>query len=206
MADTDLSLVNAALTRTGNEPISALDGNDSATAIIANENYELLVKAELARSRFKLPSKFTQLSLINETEMGEPPEPWQYGYTLPTDLVKLRTITVSGVPIPFIQVGRIIFCDYDNTNEVIAHYLWRIPESWFAPEFALGITFRMEAVFLRAFEQHKEAAERDDAAYEQLLFAASSDAQSQAPTDPVTSPALSARTGSGPTALSVRRG
>ena len=206
MADTDLTLINAALTRSGNNPISALDGNDSVAAIVANQNYELVVKAELARSRFKLPSKFQQLSLIDEDELGEPPAPWQYGYTLPSDLVKLRTIKVNGAPIAFAQMGRIIYCDYDNTNPVIAEYLWRIPESWFAPEFALGIILRMEAVFRRAIsEQHAEADERDAAADDQLRFAATSDAQAQTPQDPVLAPTLNARTGVVSSTLRARR-
>jgi hypothetical protein len=208
MADVDLSLVNAALTRTGNDTIASLD-DGSVPATVAGENYEQVVKSELARSRFKLPSKFTQLSLIDEDEQGSPPEPWTYGYTLPTDLVKLRTIKVSGTPIPYEQVGRIVFCDFGSDDEVIAHYLWRPPESWFAPEFSEGIIRRMEAIFLRALgERYDEAALRDKAADEQFAFARASDSQAQTPTDPMVSPALRARNGvvpSSPT-LRARRG
>jgi len=207
MADTDLSLINAALTRTGNSPIATIEGNDHISAIIANENYELVVKSELARSRFKLPSKFIQLSLIDEDEMGEPPEPWTYGYTLPSDLVKLRTITVAGTPIPFVQMGRIIFCDYDSSNVVVAHYMWRPPESWFSPEFAEGITRRMEALFLRGIgERYDEAEARDAAADDQLRFAASSDSQAESPRDPFGSPVLAARAGASSASLRARRG
>jgi len=195
MPDIDLSLINGALTRTGNEPIADLE-DGSVAGKIANENYEQVVLSELARSRFKLPSKTQQLSLIDEDEMGEPPEPWAYGYTLPTDLIKLRTIKVSGNPIPYEQMGRIVFCDFDSSDEVIAHYLWRPPESWFAPEFAEGVIRRMEAIFLRGIgERHDEAMARDKAADEQLAFARSSDSQAQTPQEPVSSPALRARGG-----------
>lgn len=207
MADLDLSLVNSALTRTGNNPITALD-DGTVAATITSENYEQVVKSELARSRFKLPSKFEQLNLIDEDEQGVPPEPWLYGYTLPTDLVKLRTIRVSGSPIPYIQTGRIIFCDFDSSVEVMADYLWRPPESWFAPEFAEGVIRRMEAIFLRAIgERHDEAMARDKAADEQFAFARSSDAQAQTPQEPITSPVLRARSGepASPT-LRARRG
>ena len=195
MPDLDLSLINAALTRIGNAPITALDDGTSA-ATIADENYEQVVLSELARSRFKLPSKIQQLSLIDEDEQGTPPEPWTFGYTLPTDLVKLRTVKVAGEPIPYEQMGRIIFCDFDSSSEVIAHYLWRPPESWFAPEFAEGIIRRMEAIFLRGIgERHGEAAARDKAADDQFAFARSSDSQAQTPQEPVGSPALRARRG-----------
>lgn len=206
MSDIDLGLINAALTRTGNEPITALDGS-SVGAIVAEQNYETIIAAELARSRFKLPSKVQQLSLIDEDEMGEPPEPWQYGYTLPSDLVKMRTIMVSGRAIPFEQVGRIIFCDFGSDNTVIAKYLWRPPESWFAPEFSEGIVRRLEATFLRAIgERYDEAEARDSAAEEQFKFARSSDSAGQTPQDPVLTPTLNARNGTPSATLRARRG
>lgn len=207
MADTDLSLINAALTRTGNSPISAIDGNDSVAAIVTNQNYEVVVRAELVRSRLKLPTKFQQLSLIDEDEMGSPPAPWTYGYSLPSDLVKLHTIKVAGEPIPYVQMGRVIFCDFDSSQEVMVFYSWRIPESWFAPEFAEGVVRRMEAIYLRSIgERYDEAAERDAAADDQLRFAASSDSQAQTPRDPVGSPVLNARAGAVSSTLRARRG
>lgn len=205
MSNADLSLLNAALTRTGSEPISSLtDG--SAAAQIANASYEAVVLAELARSRFKLPTKFEQLSLIDEDEQGAPPDEWEYGYTLPTDLVKIRTLKVDGEPIPYEQMGRIVFCNYGSDSEVICHYLWRLPESWFAPEFAEGIIRRMEAIFLRGIgERFDEAQARDAAADEQLAFARSSDSQGQTPQDPVRSPTLNARGGYVSATLRARR-
>lgn len=206
MADSDLSLINAALTRTGNEPIASLD-EGSVGATLANESYEILIAAELARSRFKLPSKVQQLSLIDEDEMGEPPEPWSYGYTLPTDLVKLRTVTVNGYPINYEQMGRVVFCDQDSSADVVAKYLWRPPESWFAPEFAEGIVQRLEAIFLRGIgERYDEAEARDKSAREQLGFARSSDSQAQSARDPVVAATLNARLGVTSTTLRARRG
>lgn len=205
MADLDLSLVNAALTRTGNDPISSLtDG--TVAAQITNANYEIVVKAMLATSRFKLPTKFEQLSLIDEDEMGAPPEPWLYGYVLPTDLVKMRTVKVDGVPITFEQSGRLIFCNYDSSNVVIAHYGWRIPESWFAPEFAEAVVQSMEAIFLRGIgERFDEGEARDRSAKDQLKFARSSDSQAQTPVDPILTPTLTARSGGVSATLRARR-
>jgi hypothetical protein len=205
MSDIDLSLINAALTRTGNEPISSLtDG--SAAAQIANANYEKVVLSELSRSRFKLPTKFEQLSLIDEAEEGEPPTEWEFGYSLPTDLVKIRTLKVDGEPINYEQLGRIVFCNYGSSDEVMCHYLWRLPEAWFAPEFAEGIIRRMEAIFLRGIgERYDEAQARDAAADEQLAFARSSDSQGQTPRDPVLTPTLNARAGGVSATLRARR-
>ncbi len=204
MANVDLSLINAALTRTGNDPISSLDDGSVASKITL-ENYEFVVRAELARSRFKLPTKIQQLSLINSLEEGLTPEPWEFAYTLPTDLIKLRTVMVDGVPIAYEQMGKMILCNVDQTQTVIAKYLWRIPESWFAPEFAEGIIRTMEAIFLRGIgERYAEATDRDDAAKAQLATARSSDAQAQTPQEPVSSPALRARTGTATSSGSLK--
>jgi hypothetical protein len=205
MSNIDLSLINAALTRTGNDPISSLT-EGVAAAQIASASYEPVILAELARSRFKLPTKFEQLSLIDEDEQGEPPAEWEFGYTLPTDLVKIRTLKVDGEPIPYEQMGRIVFCNVGSDSEVMCHYLWRLPESWFAPEFAEGIIRRMEAIFLRGIgERYDEAQARDAAADEQLAFARSSDSQGQTPRDPVGSPTLNARGGYVSATLRARR-
>ena len=205
MSDTELCFINAALTRTGNEPLASLE-DGSAAATIATENYEKVILSELARSRFKLPSKVAQLSLIDEDEMGEPPEPWLYGYTLPTDIVKIRTVMVAGASIPYEQLGRVVFCNQDGSSEVVAKYLWRPPESWFAPEFSEGIIRRLEAIFLRGLgERYEEAEARDKAADQQFAFARSSDAQAQTPTDPVISTTLRARAGQVSSTLRARR-
>jgi hypothetical protein len=207
MNSEDLSLVNAALTRTGDDPISSFTDADRIAATIADLNYEFIVKSELARSRMKLPTKTQQLSLIDADEMGDPPAPWLYAYTLPTDLVVLHTIKVFGMPVKYEQAGKIIFCDQDETVEVVAHYSWRIPADWFSPEFAEGIIRRMEAVFCRGVgERHKEAAARDAAADEIFAQARTRDAQSQTPRDPVLTPTLSARGGSPSSTLRARRG
>jgi hypothetical protein len=205
MADIDLSLINAALTRTGNDPISSLtDG--TAAAQIANANYEIVVKAMLASSRFKLPTKFEQMSLIDEDEMGVPPTEWEFGYVMPTDLVKIRTVKVDGEPIQYEQMGRVIFCNYGSSDEVMCHYEWRIPESWFAPEFAEAVVQAMEAIFLRGIgERYDEGEARDRSAKEQLKFAKSSDSQAQTPRDPVLTPTLNARAGGVSATLRARR-
>lgn len=203
MSNSDLSLINAALTRTGNSQITSLDDADAA-ATVATANYEIMVLAELARSRFKLPTKMQQLSLLDEDEIGAVPEPWSYAYQLPSDLVKLRTVMVGGFPIEFEQMGRIIYCDYGSDNEVYAKYGWRIPEDWWAPEFVEGIVRKLEALFLRSLNEDYDKAEvREAMADEQLKFARAADAQAETPKQPVGSTTLRAR-GNGPQSQTLR--
>jgi hypothetical protein len=202
---TDLSLINAALTRTGNNPITSLSQN-LVGAVIATQNYEFIVKNELAMSRWKLPTKVGQLSHIDPDDAGEPPAPWLHAYQAPTDVVRMRTVMVQGQPIAYESMGQTILCDYGVEVEVQAKYLWRIPEDWFTPEFAEGIIRRMEAVFLRGIkEDYKEAAIRDEAADVQFAKARSIDSMSQTPIEPVSQPVMAARGAKTSTTLRARR-
>lgn len=191
----NLSVINAALTRTGNEPITLLeDGSPGGT--IASENYEDLVKAELANYPWKRASKTVELARIDADVEGDPPEPWTAAYQLPTDLVEIRSVRVGGTGIDYEVAGQTILCDAATSDTVVLHYVWRVSEAYWPAWFRLGMIYRCEAMFLRGIgERHKEAQEADARADEQFAKARSRDSQSQPPRDPVTSPTLNARVG-----------
>lgn len=202
----DLSLINDALSRTGNGPISTLAGS-SVAQIVANASYENVVRNELSLSPWKKPSKIEQLNRIDASVAGAPPEPWTAAYQLPPDLIEIRTVKVAGLPIDYEWHGDKIVCHAAADDEVILHYVWRCPESWFPPWLREGIVRRMEAIFLRGIgERYREGAVRDDAATEQLAMAKNRDSQSQTPRDPTGSPTLRARGGAAASgALHARR-
>lgn len=192
---TDLSVINAALTRTGNNPVTSLTAG-SVAAIIANQNYENLVKAELANHPWKRASKIAQLARLDPDVEGKPSEPWTAAYELPADLVDIRTVTVVGVPIDYEVQGETILCNADASDAVILHYVWRVGETSWPAWFREGVIRRCEAIFLRGIgERFREAEARDSAAEEQFAKARNRDSQSQTPRDPVSSPTLAARRG-----------
>ena len=187
----DLTYINAAALRVGEEAITdASDG--SPLGKIASHNYELLVRAELGKHRWRFASKTVALNAIS----GTPDEPWLYAYTAPTDLMLLRTVKAGGKPIPYEQMYNKVLTDTDPDTGVIAHYAWRPPESYWPPFFGEIIIRRLEAMILRSIkERHDEAKERDTAAEVQFREARRLDSQSSTPVDPWTSPALEARRG-----------
>ncbi len=194
MATNDFTVVNAALTRTGNDPISSFSGTTPAHKVAA-ENYETLVEAHLSVYPWKRASRVEQLSRIDADEHGDPPEPWTAAYQLP-DLADIRTVKVDGYPIPYEVHGDTILCDAAETDAVILHYVWRAAESDWPAWFREGVVRELEAVFLRGIgERYREAELRQDAATEWWKTAKNRDSQSQPPRDPVGSPTLSARTG-----------
>jgi len=196
MATTDLSIINAAAGRTGNTTISSLSGDASPVATIANSNYEDLVKSELSLAPWKRATKVASLNRIDSDDEGEPPEPWTAAYQFPNDLLEVRTVMVAGAPISYAVLSNKILCNASEADDVVMHYIWRVPESEWPPWFREGMIRRMEAVFLRAIgERYREAQARDEAAEEQFARARNRDAQSQTPRDAMPSPTLQARMG-----------
>lgn len=195
MATTDLSIINAALTRTGEEPITSLSGT-SVSQKVASQNYDLTVEAHLSVYPWKRASKIKQLSRLDEDEHGEPPEPWTAAYQLPADLTEIRTVKIAGLRIAYEVHGDTVLCDAADSDEVILHYVWRAEESSWPPWFREGMIRRMEAIFLRGIgERYVEAKERDKAADDWFEKAEHRDSQSQPARDPIGSPTLRARTG-----------
>lgn len=192
----DLTIINAALTRTGNDPITRLnDGSPGGT--IASQNYELLVKAELANYPWKRASKTVELARLDPDVEGEPPEPWQAAYELPTDLVEIRSVRVGGLPINYAVQGETILCDAAESSSVVLEYVWRETEARWPAWFRLGMIYRCEAMFLRGIgERYAEAKDADKRADDQFAKARNRDSQSQPNRNPVTSPLLAARIGS----------
>lgn len=191
----DLSVINAAAGRTGNDPISSLT-QGSIVANIASSNYENSVKAELSVYPWKRASKIASLDRIDPAVMGNPPDPWTASYQLPNDLIEVRTVKVVGYPIDYEVHGDKILCNADPAADVVLLYIWRVPEAEWPPWFREGMIRRWEAILLRGVgERHREAAERDKAALDQFATARNRDSQSQTARDPVISPTLRARGG-----------
>lgn len=159
-AITNLTIINAAATRGGNDPITSLD-QGGAVADIANQNYEGLVLAELSAYRWKWASKFEAASPLDE---GNPPAQWLYAYQIPADCLELRSIRVGGEPIPYEVMATKFFCNFGADAGVFVHYLWRPPESQWPSWFREPVTRRMEAAFLRGIGERITEAEQRDAA------------------------------------------
>jgi hypothetical protein len=73
---TDLTVINAAATRTGNDPITVVVSDGGPVAKIALNNYEDAVATELALYPWKRATKIAQIDRLDPDVHGEPPEPW----------------------------------------------------------------------------------------------------------------------------------
>lgn len=198
---TDLSIINAALTRTGSEAITSLD-DDVIEASIANKNYPVVVLDALSTYPWRWATKTETLALLSDT----PASPWSYAYQLPSDAKHLRVVSVNGTPIDYEQQFNKLLCNYGTGATVIAKYIWSAPESYWPPEFAEYVTQRMEVLFLRGVgERYEEASDREKSVARQLSIAKLTDSKRRSPFDPTVSRTLEARSGilTGPYANTV---
>lgn len=195
MATIDYSIINAAASRTGNDPITSLS-EGTIVANIATNSYEEVVSSELSLYPWKRATKTASLNRLDPAIHGDPAEPWTAAYGLPTDFIDVRTVMVSGYPINYSVSGDTILNDANADDDVVLHYIWRVPELQWPPWFREGVIRRLEAIFLRGIgERYREAEARDKSADEQFNRARSRDSQSEPGRNPQRSPLLRARGG-----------
>lgn len=186
-----LTFINQALTRTGNSPVTTLN-NGTPGGDIAGQNYDNLVKTALSGYPWRWATKTAALANIT----GEPDPPWTYAYQLPADLMHLRVVTVDGAPIEYEQQFNKVLCDYGTDTDVIAKYIWNVPEAYWPGTFAEGITQYLEAMFLRGIgERFEEASDREKAARATMQLAKLEDSKRATARNPFNSPTLDARRG-----------
>lgn len=187
-----LDFINAAATRTGNEPITELN-DGTPVGNTAGANYDQIVKAALTVYPWRWATKTATLAAIT----GDPDPPWTYAYQLPSDLLKLRSVAVNGQPFRYERQFNKLLCDISTDSDIIIKYTWSVPESDWPATFAEAIIQQIEALFLRAVgERYDEAEARAKEAKLTFSLARNEDSQGgQSTRNPVTSPTLAARTG-----------
>lgn len=157
MADIKLSLVNQALTNTGEDPVTSLTGENAFTRA-AIENYDDIVNEELEKNEPKFAQKVAAPSLQTATS----DEPLQYRWTLPAEALSVISVLYLGIDLQgenFEIEGRTVRCFYNT--DVTVKYAYRVDETLWTFKFRRIIIMRLESVFLRVSERHTEAAERD---------------------------------------------
>lgn len=190
----DLRFVNAALTRAAFEPLSELPGT-TAEGMVAHENYEKVVVAHLTSYPWRFASTERKLNYVGEMETSR----WLYEYQMPADLLYVRKVEVSGMPVAYERMGDKLLCDIDNTVDLIATATWRVPEAQWPGYFSLPLTLDMEAIFLRSpAGQYEEAEARAEEARLKWEIGKTEDSKLATPVDPRRSLTMEARNGRRP--------
>jgi hypothetical protein len=192
MSETDLTFVNAALTRVGeNRLTSLIDANHIASAI-TEANYELVVKDELSRYPWRWAT--TTVTLGGILAEGSETSPWSYARTLPLPIIRVMSVRYEGQAVPFEIRSSTIYTDYDDDYDILITAVWRQIETYWPPAFGELITLRMQQIFLRALgERYSEADSLEGPIKKQRADARLQDSQVHGARTGVTSPILTAR-------------
>lgn len=186
-----IPIVNAALTRTGDEPITDFD-EGTLQAKVAVTNYDEIVNGMLSGYPWKFCSRQFQLTMLAVT----PDLPWLFAYERPNDVLDLRDVEVAGKPINYELLSDVILCNADGSTPVLAKYTYRLDEPFWPKYFRLAVIATLEPMFLRSIgERYDQATDRDKMAARLQALARNRDAQSQTARNPVQSPLLAARQG-----------
>lgn len=195
-----IPIINAALTRTGDDPITSFD-EGTPQAAIASANYDDTVNAILSGYPWKFATRTLQLVPIDATV----DLPWQFAYQVPADVLDLRVVEFEGQPIDYELMSDKILTSWGPA--VIAKYTYRLEEPFWPKYFRGAVIATFEPMFLRGIgERYDEAATRDKRAQGLLAVARNRDSQSQTPRQPMDSPILRARGGFWPSGLRGVRG
>jgi hypothetical protein len=196
MADaTAIPLVNAALTRTGNQTITSFEQiqTGSNEAAIAAANYDDIVNSALGSHPWKWCTRHFELNKVAAT----PDPPWQFAYERPADLLFLRMVMQVGQPVRYELMSDMILSNHDNIESpLIGEYTYRPSEVHWPMPFRLAIVIALEPVFLRAIgERYDQADGREKAAMAAMANARLRDSMHKLPDNPMQSPLLLARRG-----------
>ena len=195
-----IPIINAALTRTGDEPITSFD-EGTPQALVASLNYDELVNAILSG----YPWKFATRTMDLETLAVTVDPPWQFAYQVPADVLDLRVVESNGCPIDYELMSDKILTNWPPP--VLAKYTYRLEEPFWPKYFRGAVIAALEPIFMRAIgERYDEAANRDKRAMGLMAVARNRDTQSQTPRQPMDSPILRARGGFWPPSLRGARG
>lgn len=183
--NTDIDLINAALTATGNRPITSLEDAESES-VVSMANYFAVIGAE-----FAYPWTWTATTRRLTRVAGSTDTIWTTAWQVP-DGVEVDRVEVGGRPVPWESMSDVILTN--ESEGVIAIGRWRPPVRSWPDLFKTAIVARLEALFLRSLNEDPAAAlDRDKFAERLISRARNADSRKRSPRHPARSALLEAR-------------
>lgn len=142
MADTDISICQAACLLVRIEPITALSDN-SAEGKTLSANYADLIENELSIYPWNFATKKVQLNrLVDSPEDSE----WDAIYQIPSEIIAVHTVMVNGLPISYDRYYDKIYCDATANDTVILEGIFKADEGKWPPYFTRLVEFRLAEI------------------------------------------------------------
>ncbi|MCH9838657.1 hypothetical protein K0U83_23540 [bacterium] len=152
--NTDAAVASAAMAMIGGAAISSFsDGTTEAE--IAESLYEDTVETLLCASRWTFATAQASLNHVAAAPTGRFSDSWQ----LPTEtILQLHAVTSNDYRIEFDVYGSQIYCDYDESNTLVADYTYRPAESLWLPAFKTAVQLQLAAFFAPALRADNDLA------------------------------------------------
>ncbi len=161
MAYTKFQICSRALTRIGANPIASFDDSAAQTeSRVAGREWDPFIEGVLTEHPWKFATKDAKLVHIATPARLKFKELWQ----LPSDILDLHGIFLyesdgDDIPIPYERLEDKVATDYDETHELYARYVYKVPETLWPPYFVDLVTEGLEAVFTGALKRDRKLAE-----------------------------------------------
>lgn len=170
MATSKLQIIARAASRTGNGVITTLD-DGSEIAQLTSQHYEGIVEEYLTQHGWKFARRVNPMQLTEQT----PEKPWTQLWRKPVGLLSLQYVqNANGVRVDHEERSTdqgaccAVQCD-PGSGGLYAVGVYRVDESEWPADFAMGVQHRMEGVFYGGVaEQHDLASQCDSKAEAKL--------------------------------------
>lgn len=140
-----VDLVSSALVLIGDTPVNSLSGNDRRE-VVANQLFERVKQAELAKFHWGFARKKAQLSLTVDTPVDTE---WRSIYQLPTDLITLIKIYPN---VDYQIIGDKLYTNISSA--LYADYIYDCSEDDFPPHFSRVIEYALARDFAHAIRDN----------------------------------------------------
>jgi len=179
LPQTAIEVCSRAMVMLGLRPMTSFSEVGRDEVIVASSLYEVVLAEQMA----SYPWKFCSGQQLLELDSSDPLDRYESAWHIPTlptgQPHQIQTIRVADTPIGYEIMGRRIYCNASDTDEVIAHYQYRVEEPYWPPGFTLSMIFKMAYVLAIAITRKDAQIKGMAMSYDsQLRMAKTRDSQS----------------------------
>lgn len=139
--NTPIKICSRASLLIGGEPISSFTDGTSES-IVCDAMYEDIARAALTNSRWRFATNQAVLNRLADAPTGR----FDAAYQLPADILMLSSVTVQDNPIKYDTYSGKVFCDADESDELVADYIYRADEGDWPPYFVIAVEYMVAAM------------------------------------------------------------
>lgn len=141
----------------GGSPITSFtDG--SVESDVCDAMYEDIASASLTNSRWRFATNQAILNRLSASPTGR----WDSAHQLPTGTLTVNTVTVNDYPIGFDTYGNKVYSNAGSTEQLVADYIFRAPESDWPSYFTVAVEYAMASVLAVSVARDASMAEMMD--------------------------------------------